>query len=161
MLVDFNELPDEARIWIYPSNRPFTEVELIELQQELAAFLEAWTAHGQSLNAGFKIPYKRFIIIGLDQSQAAASGCSIDASVHFIQQLEQKYNVDLLDKLNVSYKTGEFIAHKDLKEFKTMIKNRSVNKQTIVFNHLIQTKAELKEDWEVPAEDSWHNRLFK
>ncbi|MDT8346986.1 MAG: ABC transporter ATPase, partial [Flavobacteriaceae bacterium] len=137
MLVDFEQLPDEARIWIYPSNRPFTDEEIGQLYKEISDFLETWTAHGQSLKAGFKIPYKRFIIFGLDQSQASASGCSIDASVHFIQQLEQKYKVDLLDKLNVSFKSGAYIAHKDLKEFKTMIKNRSVNKQTIVFNHLI------------------------
>jgi hypothetical protein len=39
----------------------------------------------------------------------SATGCSIDASVEFIQSLEQKYKVDLLDKMNVTFKLGEHI----------------------------------------------------
>ena len=57
MLVDFNELPDSSRIWIYPSNRNFTEDEQAELRVRIASFLEEWTAHGQSLKAGFEVKY--------------------------------------------------------------------------------------------------------
>ena len=104
MLVDFKDLPDSSRIWIYQSNRSFSEVELVEIRAALDQFLSEWTAHGSDLNAGYEIPYNRFIVIALDQSIAGATGCSIDASVRFIQSLEQKYTVDLLDKMNVSYK---------------------------------------------------------
>ena len=110
MLTDFKDLPGHSRIWIYQSNRSFTDAELEEIEQSLSAFLKEWTAHGSELHAGFEIRYKRFIIIGLDQSNTGASGCSIDTSVHFIQSLEQKYNVILLDRMNVSFKQGEFIA---------------------------------------------------
>ncbi len=105
------------------------------------------------------MPYNRFIVIGLDQSMASASGCSIDASVHFIQGLEQKYGVDLLDKMNVSYKTGEYVAYKSLNDFKKMGKAKSVSKNTIVFNNLVATKQEYDEHWEVPASESWHARF--
>jgi hypothetical protein len=90
-----------------------------------------------------------------------ASGCSIDASVHFIQQLEKAYNVDLLDKMNVSYKQGEYVAYKDLSDFKKMAKDRAVSLNTIVFNNLVATKAEFLDNWEVPAKDSWHARFIK
>lgn len=160
MLTEFNSLPDEARIWIYQCNRTFTEDEVAELQTRISAFLEEWTAHGSQLQAGFKIPYNRFIVIGLDQSQSAASGCSIDASVHFIQNLEKIYDVDLLDRMNVSFKQGKFIAYKDLKEFKKMVKNKAVSRQTIVFNNLINNKAEFEDFWEVPMEESWHSRFL-
>ena len=110
MLIDFNALPDKARIWIYQSNRPFNETEKTEISAQLSQFLSQWTAHGSDLQAGFTIKYNRFIIIGLDQDSSYATGCSIDASVHFIQQLEQAYQVDLLDKMNVTYKQGEHIA---------------------------------------------------
>ncbi|HSM62734.1 MAG TPA: hypothetical protein VK833_02230, partial [Gillisia sp.] len=83
-----------------------------------------WTAHGATLNSSFEIRYKRFIILALDQEINAASGCSIYASVHFIQQLEKDYNVDLLDKMNVSYKQGEFIAYKQLNDFRKMAKEK-------------------------------------
>jgi len=160
MVVEFNELPDDARVWIYQANRGFSQDELEEIKPKINQFLKQWTVHGKALKAGFEIRYKRFIILGLDESQANASGCSIDASVHFIQNLEQKYNVNLLDKMNVSFKNGEFVAHKPLLDFKKMVKQKAVSPQTIVFNNLVNTKQEYKEFWEVPMTESWHSRLL-
>lgn len=160
MLSNFNILPDTSRVWIYQANRSLTNTEITEISLKLDAFIQQWTAHGTDLKAGYEIKYKRFIVIALDQDQASASGCSIDASVHFIQQLEKDYNIDLLDKMNVSYKQGEFIAYKSLIDFKKMAKDRAVSKNTIVFNNLVNTLAEYKDNWEVPASDSWHSRFL-
>ncbi|RIV46067.1 ABC transporter ATPase [Flagellimonas pelagia] len=159
MLVEFNELPDHSRIWIYQSNRSFTESELQDIQQSVSEFLKQWTAHGSDLHAGFEIKYNRFIIIGLDQTNASASGCSIDASVHFMQTLEQKFQVELMDRMNVSFKQGEYIAYKPLTDFKKMAKDKAVSANTIVFNNLVATKQEYLENWEVPASESWHSRF--
>ncbi|WP_298346012.1 ABC transporter ATPase [uncultured Algibacter sp.] len=161
MLVDFNTLPEESRVWIYQANRSFSEVELEDIKSRLNVFIENWTAHGSDLQAGYVIKYKRFIVLGLNQNINMATGCSIDASVHFIQQLEKDYNVDLMDKMNVSYKQGEFVAHKTLSDFRKMAKENAVSKKTIVFNNLISTIAEFKENWEVPASESWHARFLK
>lgn len=160
MLVDFNTLPEDSRVWIYQANRTFTEEEIQEISTKLNTFIEHWTAHGSDLQSGYKIVYKRFIVIGLNQNLTNATGCSIDASVHFIQQLEKDYNVDLMDKMNVSYKQGEFIAYKPLIEFKKMAKQKAVSKNTIVFNNLVTNIAEFNEHWEVPAKDSWHSRFL-
>ena len=160
MLVDFDALPEESRVWVYQSNRSFTEDELVELKDKLNTFLENWTAHGSDLQAGYDVVYKRFIVIGLNQDMNNATGCSIDASVHFIQQLEKEYNVDLMDKMNVSYRQGEFIAYKPLIDFRKMAKDRAVSKNTIVFNNLVTNIAEFKENWEVPASESWHSRFL-
>ncbi|MCX7549487.1 ABC transporter ATPase [Xanthomarina sp. F2636L] len=161
MIVDFNMLPEESKVWIYQCNRSFTDEEIREIESKLDVFLDNWTAHGSDLQAGYKIVYKRFIVIGLDQQVGAATGCSIDASVYFIQELEKEYQVDLLDKMNVSYKQGEFIAYKTLIDFKKMAKEKAVSKNTIVFNNLVVNIAEFKENWEVPASDSWHSRFLK
>jgi hypothetical protein len=160
MLVEFESLPNTSRVWIYQANRSFNAEELVELKAAFDTFIEEWTAHGQDLKAGFEIRYNRFIIIGLDQSQTSVSGCSIDASVHFIQALEKKYNVELLDKMNVSYKQGEYVAHKPLLDFKKMAKQKAVSAKTIVFNNLVTTKGEYQEHWEVPASESWHSRFM-
>jgi len=160
MLVKFETLPETSRIWIYQCSRSFSQEELEEVQESLNTFIEQWTAHGSDLKAGYEIRYKRFIILALDQSKTLASGCSIDASVHFIQQLEKKYEVELLDKMNVSYKQGDFIAYKPLADFKKMAKQKAVSKNTIVFNNLVTNKGEYIEHWEVPASESWHNRFM-
>ena len=160
MLVNFEELPESARIWIYQSNRPFNEGELAEIKIKLDDFIQEWTAHGSELKAGYEIKYRRFIVIALDQEITTASGCSIDASVRFVQDLEKEYQVDLLDKMNVTYRQGEFIAYKQLLDFKKMVKDRSVSAKTIVFNNLVLNKEEFLNDWEVPLEESWHSRFL-
>lgn len=160
MLVDFKTLPDSSRVWIYQANRSFTDEELQDIQTELNAFITDWTAHGADLRAGYEIRYKRFLIIGLDQSLNSASGCSIDASVHFIQHLEKQYGVELLDKMNVSYKQGDYVAYKPLADFKKMAKQKAVSSNTIVFNNLVANKGEYLEHWEVPASESWHARFM-
>ena len=160
MYVDFKELPEDARVWIYQSNRSFTPEEQAQLTTQLKAYLEEWTAHGSELWASFEIRYNRFIVIGANQNVHAVSGCSLDALVRFIQQLEQAYNVTLLDRMNVSYRQGEYIAYKPLIEFKKMVKDKAVSAQTIVFNNLVNTKWEYEEHWEVPLQESWHNRFL-
>lgn len=160
MITEFNKLPENARIWIYQANRKLSDDEIHFISEKTQLFLEQWTAHGSDLEAGFEIKYHRFIIIGLNQEKATATGCSIDASVHFIQSLEKALGVELLDKMNVTFYNGDFIAHKSLSDFRKMAKARSVSKNTIVFNNLVQTKAEYLENWEVPAKDSWHNRFL-
>jgi len=160
MLVDFENLPNESRIWIYQSNRKFSEVEVDFIEKHTKQFLKQWTAHGAHLEAGFEIKHNRFIVLGLNQANASASGCSIDASVHFIQSIEKALSIDLLDKMNVTFYTGQYIAHKSLKDFRQMAKNKSVSENTIVFNNLVNTKQEYLENWEVPAKNSWHARFL-
>lgn len=160
MIVDFQNLPEDSRIWIYQANRKLADEEVELIGEKARAFLVNWTAHGADLEAGFELKYNRFIVIGLNQANASASGCSIDASVHFIQSLEKELDVDLMDKMNVTFYSGKYIAHKPLSDFKKMAKNKSVSPNTVVFNNLVNTKGEYLEHWEVPAKDSWHSRFL-
>jgi hypothetical protein len=160
MYVPFETLPEESRIWIYQSNRKFSDTEITEIEATLKEFVENWAAHGTGLEASFVVKYNRFIILAVNQEGQQATGCSIDASVHFIQGLESKYDVSLLDKMNVTFKSGEHIAHKPLIDFKKMAKDKAVSAETIVFNNLVNTVGEWQDFWEVPAGESWHSRFF-
>ncbi len=160
MLIPFENLPQESKIWIYQSNRKFSDDEFQTIEKDLKSFVENWAAHGTSLEASYLLKYNRFIILAVNQEVQMATGCSIDSSVQFIQNLEKKYDVDLLDKMNVTFKLGEHIAHKPLIEFKKMAKEKAVSENTIVFNNLVNTIEEWDESWEVPAGESWHSRFF-
>jgi len=160
MLVHFDTLPNTSRVWVYQASRSFNAEELEEVKNSLNEFIKEWTAHGSDLKAGYDIKYNRFITIAIDQTTTGATGCSIDTSVRFILGLEQKYRIDLLDKMNVSYKQGEYVAYKTLVDFKKMAKNKSVSKKTIVFNNLVTNKQEYLNHWEVPAGESWHSRFM-
>lgn len=160
MIIPFENLPLESKIWIYQSNRKFSDSELSEIEVDLQSFLENWSAHSVGLECSYQLKYNRFIILAVNQEVQEATGCSIDKSVQFIQNLEQKYKVDLLDKMNVTFKNGEHIAHKTLIDFKRMAKEKAVTENTIVFNNLVNSIEEYNESWEVPASDSWHSRFF-
>ena len=160
MYIPFENLPEESKIWIYQSNRKFSDDEMSEIETDLKAFIENWSAHGTDLEASYILKYNRFIVLAVNQEVQQATGCSIDASVAFIQNLEQKYQADLLDKMNVTFKNGEHIAHKSLIDFKRMAKEKAVTENTIVFNNLVNSIEEYNESWEVPASDSWHSRFF-
>ena len=84
----------------------------------------------------------------------------IDESVSFILKLQNKYNIELLDRMNVCFKQGEFIQYKDLKEFKSLLKNRAITKNTIIFDNLISNNHDFKNYWEISIEDSWYNRFL-
>ena len=88
MILPFEDMPSNSRVWIFQSNRPFSALESKEIEMSLNLFLKSWTAHGKSLLSSFKINYNRFIIIALDESNNSATGCSIDSCVHFIQKLD-------------------------------------------------------------------------
>ncbi|MFN3754056.1 ABC transporter ATPase [Flavobacterium sp.] len=160
MYVPFENLPEDSKIWIYQSNRKFSDDEMTEIENDIKAFVENWSAHGTGLEASFLLKYNRFIIFAVNQEVQQATGCSIDSSVAFIQSLEQKYGVDLLDKMNVTFKNGEHIAHKSLIDFKRMAKEKAVTANTIVFNNLVNSIEEFNDNWEVPAGESWHSRFF-
>ena len=160
MIVPFSQLPDHSRVWIYPSNRRFSDEEIAQLQSDIEQFLSDWTAHGASLSAGYCIPHQQFIVFALDEADQQATGCSIDKSVHFIQTLEQSLSVSLLDKMNVHYVNGDSIDVIDLKSFKKMVKSKQVLPSSTVFNHLVTTELDFVNHWETSAEQSWHSRFF-
>lgn len=160
MYIPFENLPEDSRIWIYQSNRKLSDEEVSSIEAQCHEFVENWSAHGTSLEASFITKYNRFIIFAINQEVHAATGCSIDASVHFIQKLESDFQIELLDKMNVTYRIGEHIAHKTLIDFKKMAKERAVTANTIVFNNLVNTIEEWQDFWEIPASESWHSRFF-
>ena len=160
MYIPFKDLPPHSKVWIYQANRKLTDAEVDEISNATQLFIEQWAAHGTSLEASYLIKYNRFIILAVNQDIQKATGCSIDSSVQFIQSLESKYSIDLLDKMNVTYRVGEYIAFKPLIDFKQLVKSKSVSENTIVFNNLVNTIEEWQDFWEVPAKESWHSRFF-
>ena len=92
MIVDFDKIANDSRIWIFQANRIFLKPELEFLKKSISLFLNSWTAHGSQLNASFKINYNIFIIIALDEKDSTATGCSIDKLINFMKQIEKEFS---------------------------------------------------------------------
>jgi hypothetical protein len=151
----------QSRVWIYQSDRKLTDAEVATIQPELDRFATNWTAHNNQLKAKGEVRYNRFFILIVDESQAGASGCSIDKSVHFMQQVQQHLGINLFDRFNLAYREGEEVLSLPRHGFEDKLKDGSINKETIVYNNLVQNLTELETKWEVPFKDSWHIQLFR
>jgi hypothetical protein len=155
MVVTFDKISDESRIWIFQSNRLIADLDIESLKTQIDIFLSSWTSHGNQLMVASKIKYNLFIIIALDQS------CSIDKLASFIKNIENDYQISLLDRLDISFRDKNKISVIRLDDFKRKILEKKINNDTIVFNNLINLKSDLTDNWEIPLNRSWHQKLIK
>ena len=160
-LREFDELPDDARLWIFEADRKIGCDEGNTVVDGLDEFLEQWTAHGQGLFAARDWKYDRFIFVAVDQSAAGASGCSIDALYRFIKDLGNRLGASFIGNQDVSYRDGDRSLRVSREEFSRLATSGEVGPDTIVFDNTLTTVGDLREGkWEVPAGDSWHGKAF-
>ncbi len=160
MFTEYKNLPNSSRVWMYQSDRVFTAQEIDFISMKAKDFIEQWTRHGDNLKGSFTIKYNQFLVLAVDEGFNNVSGCSIDASVRFVKELENELQIDLMNKMNVSFKDGDNINIIKLAEFQQFAKEQKITKETIVFNNMVQTKEDVENNWEVPASKSWHNRFM-
>ncbi|MEQ8908628.1 MAG: ABC transporter ATPase [Vicingaceae bacterium] len=158
--MQYQDLPNHSRVWIYQSSRALSDQEVNEIKDYGNRFIANWAAHGKELQAAFEVFYNRFIVLFADESQVKASGCSIDASVHFVKDIEKAYQLDLFDRLNITYKSGNKIDALRMNDFQGALNKGQLTENTIVFNNLVETKGAFDTAWEVPVKESWHSRLL-
>lgn len=149
----------ETRVWIYPCARKLTEAEAELAENQLLAFCKTWTAHNQSLRATAEIFENRLVILAVDESQAGASGCSIDKSVHFLEQLGQRLGVDFFDRMQFAWTDGEQVFFGNQTTLAEAVRTGKISQETLMLNTLAQTRRDLSDNWLVPFGKSWQRRL--
>ena len=105
MYVDFNNMPDYSRVWIYQAGRSFSQAEKELVTNRLTAFCNGWNTHGNGMPSSFQILDDQVLILAVDESNLGASGCSIDSSVKALRELENTLGINLTDQGKVSYKS--------------------------------------------------------
>ena len=153
------DLPEESRVWIYQSTRPFSAQEITVLKSQLNAFTAEWTAHSKQLCAVGDVLYNQFIVLAVDEKQAGASGCSIDKSVKFMQGIENQYDVQLFERMNFAWLEDEIVKTAPSNDFKRLFTEGGIKPETLVFDNLITSVGDLKRSWLKPLMKSWHKRF--
>ncbi len=166
MYVDFDKLPQNARVWVYQANRPLADSEVNAINAALQPALGQWSAHGQPLLASALVIENRFIVVGVDEGYTLPSGCSIDSSVRTLQEISQQLSassepVNFLDRSAAVQSANGSVTVYPLPTIKAAVADGLLTTETIVFNTLVKTKAEFLSDWHVRAADSWLKRYFK
>lgn len=155
-----DRLPSQSRVWIYGAERELSDIEVSTIRKELQAFVSNWVSHRKDLNAGADVLHDRFLVIAVDETQAEASGCSIDGSVHFLQDLGANLGIDFFNRMIFSYRDASGTIHTVPRdEFKVRYKSGQLENDTIVFDPLVKELGELRQIFERPLEDSWHSRM--
>lgn len=152
-------MADNSRIWFFQATE-FLEFEQVErISARLLNFLESWQAHGKPLQASFTMLHDRFLVVALDEASYQATGCSIDKLVNFIKELETELRVSLTDRTGIAYRDhNNLIQTMHMLTFRAAMESGEFNENTIVFNNLVETKGEIKDQWEVPVAKSWHKQ---
>jgi hypothetical protein len=160
-VVPFDQLPGDSRLWVFAADRPLSSVEAEHLLAVVDQFLSHWKAHGAPLTTARDWRYDRFLLAGVDEASAGASGCSIDAMVRQLEQLESALGVSLLDHGPVLFRRGNAIERLPRSEFAELARQGAISPETIVFNNTLTRVGDVREGkWETPARASWHARAF-
>src|ERR1700750_2533713 len=117
------QFSENSRVWIYQSDKKLTDEVTQQVQQRLNAFTAEWTAHNNQLKAKAEIRYNRFFILIVDETQAGASGWSIDKSVNFMKRLEQEFGLNLFDRFNLAYREADEVLSLPRHQFEDKLKN--------------------------------------
>ena len=160
MYVAFEQLADDARIWIYQANRKFSDAEVFTLKKGLQEFIENWTAHDKDLEGSYLLVSDQFIALAVNDSVNKATGCSIDKSVNFMQIIEQEFQVSLFNRELVSYFEADEPVTVDRSEFEALLSKGQIQQDTLVINNLVFTKGEFIHKWKLPYTESWHEKVF-
>lgn len=154
------DMPVHARVWVYKTPRDLGQAEQKLVRERGAAFTTGWAAHGAPLDACVDVLHDRFVVIAVDEQQAAASGCSIDKSVGFIKDLEHDLNLMLTDRMFVVYEHEGRLRSVRLQELPVLLKEGSITPDTIVFDDLVSTVGELRERFRVALRTTWMERYL-
>jgi hypothetical protein len=160
MYIPFDQLPPQARLWIYQADRPLTGAEQAEIKPLLERFATEWSSHGAGLQASATLLHDRFLILANNETVTAASGCSIDKSVSFVRELEQRYGVTFFDRTQLAFLEGNEVKVVAMNELKNKVASGEIEADTLYFDTLVNNYGELQEAWPRPARNSWLSRYL-
>ena len=160
-LVDFAELPDDARLWVFPASKPLSAAESERLLSTVDELLETWEAHGSSLQTSREWRLGQFLLVAVDEAATGVSGCSVDALVRCLRRVEHDLDLSLTDHRPVFFRDRESVRSVSRDEFAELARSAAVGPTTTVFDNTVPNVGALRAGlWETPAAGSWHGKAF-
>ncbi|CAG5082676.1 hypothetical protein [Parvicella tangerina] len=151
------------KVWVYTSAKEFTPSQKDFLLQRAEAFLKSWESHGDKVKGEIGIAYDHFVIVVADDCGGNMCGRAQDAQVRFIKEIGEELGIDLTDRMQLAYKadnSSSKVLVKKMPDFKQEIQLGNITADTIVFNNMITTFGEFRDQWETQLKNSWHKQLM-
>lgn len=151
--MELDLFPNDARIWVFTSDREVSAAEQQAMAAPVLAFLEKWATHGKALTAtGVWLNTFQLAIV-LDQSKVGASGCSIDALTRFMREIGSANQIDWFNRMNMLIEEEgdvQRIPFADLKNYPN----------ALLFDPLVETLGDIRGNWPVPVMESRYRSLI-
>lgn len=161
-VVEFKDLPDDSRVWVFGSDRTLDASQSKTLMTDVDPFLQQWKAHGDELTVGRDWRDGRFLTVAVDQSTAGASGCSIDGLFRSLKALQPKLGASMVTSGLIFYRDPKgAVQSVSRDEFTSLAAAGAIGPETRVFDPTVTTLGEWRARFESDLKNSWHARLAK
>ena len=159
---NFSSLPDTARLWVFACDPAPSSEASQKLLSTADQFLASWQAHGNPLTSARDWREGRFLAIAVDQTQAGASGCSIDGLFRALKSLESTIGSRLVSGGSVFYResNGGDVQCASREEFSDKSERGEISASTKVFDTSVVTARDWRSRFELEAGESWHASLM-
>lgn len=160
--VPFEQLPDDARLWVFAAARPLAEDERQRLAEYVDGFLARWAAHGAPVVGGREVRHDRFLLVAADERATGVSGCSIDSLFRSLGDLEREIGVGLRDASLVFFRDDAGAIQAEPRPlFRQRALSGGVGPETCVFDNTVGTVGDVRGGrWETELQHAWHARAF-
>jgi hypothetical protein len=159
MLVDFNTLSDNSRIWIFQSALPLDGDSGTQLIQSVHWFINDWTAHQQSLTASAEIRDDFFLVVAVDEAAAGASGCSVDKLFRFVQDFERENGIRLTERNQVVV-YGERATALPLDAVIEQVKSGLISSDAAIYDVTVESLGDYRSRFVAPVGQTWLSRYL-
>ncbi len=151
----------DSRVWIYQSSRIFSMGEALQIEEILKNFIAGWNSHGTPVKGYANLFFGQFIVLMADENATGVSGCSTDSSVRVIKEIEKTYGVSLFDRQSLAFIIKDKVQLIPLAQLQYAFDNGFIQEDTVYFNNLAATRAQLETNWMMPVKNSWLNSRIK
>ncbi len=160
-MVSFEALPDGSRLWVFGVERALAGADREAFLSAVDQFLETWEAHGVPLTCGRDWRWERFLLVAVDEDSEPPSGCSIDAMVGVLKKQERRLGMQIIDNTPVWFVADGEVRRVSRQDFHRLAEEGAVGPDTVVFDNTVTRLKDARAGrWEVPARESWHQRVF-
>lgn len=160
MIVQFSELSNHARVWVYQCAQKFDDAAKQKIENILVPSMSSWAAHGAELKGSYTFKANHYLIIGVEEDANMPSGCSIDASTRWIKQINTELGLDFLDR-SLAVLENDKIKFYPIFQTKKLIESGVLNADCVIVDNQINTKLAFENSFFKSIIDTQFKRYFE